>query len=111
MQTEAYNKLMAMIAAGTELKNDSDIWTELYSGLNTHYPDFLNKLHLLSTVPLNTNDIQTAILIKYGVSPSKIAKLFIRTKGAVSSRRENLGKKLFDEKLNLKAIDRIIRII
>lgn len=111
IQSDSYQKLQSLIAQNAELKDESSLWSGLEDTLNTCSPNFLSTIQLLADGKLTRTDIRTAILIKFGISPSHMAILINRAKGTVSYRREILSKKLFDETIGLKDIDNIIRLI
>ena len=54
---------------------------------------------------------RTALLIKFGVNASDMAKLLCKSKGAISSRRIALGKKMVDESIANAIVDNIIRAL
>lgn len=111
IQSESYQQLQTLIAMESELKPDSKLWTELEATIQQCSPKFLSTLQLLANGKLTRTDLRTAILIKFGISPSQMAVLLNRTKGTISSRRESLCRKIFDENLGLKTIDGVIRLL
>ncbi len=60
---------------------------------------------------MKASEFHLALLIKCGITPTKIATLVGRTKATIAYRRETLGFKFFDQKLGLSAIDDIIRLL
>ncbi len=74
-------------------------------------PKFKENLNLLTLGKLNVADFQTALLIKCGIKPVEMEILLGRTHGALVSRRQTLGLKVFDEKTSIKIIDGIIRLL
>lgn len=111
LQSEAYHGLKEYIYKNELLKYDCELWQQLESVIQEVSPDFKKNLQLLTSGKLTTHDLHTALLIKCGVLPSQMMTLLGRTKGTISSRRESLCYKVFDEKLGTKVIDGIIRLL
>lgn len=105
----AYAAVQAKISAGDEIAEEDTLWDELESTVRSVSPDFKTNLTLLAGGRLSSYDLRTAMLIKCGVSPSHMAVLFNRSRGAIGSRRESLGKRLFGLEKNTKMMDRLIR--
>ncbi|MDE6859520.1 MAG: tetratricopeptide repeat protein [Duncaniella sp.] len=110
-QSAAYHKLQGLIASGQSLNNDNDLWEELEIVIEESSPSFKSNIRLLAGGRLTVSELHTVMLIKCGVSPSEMTILFARSKGAISSRRESICMKVFDEKLGTKVIDGIIRLL
>ena len=111
LQSEAYKNLLKMISEGKELKDFDRLWTELEETLSKCSPKFRENLQLLVGGKLSSYDLHTAILIKYGVTPTQMAVLLNRSKGTISSRRESLSIRIFDKKIGVRVIDGIIRLL
>ena len=111
LQSAAYGKLQAVINKGTELKEDDELWNELEAAVLECSPNFRTNLQLLVGGKLTSYDLHTSILIKCGVSPTQMTVLLNRTKGTIVSRRESLCIRIFDQKLGVKVIDEIIRLL
>ncbi len=73
--------------------------------------EFMNNLQTLADGKLKYNEINLALLIKCGFSPTQSAILFGRTKGTLTYRREILCKKLLGKKLGTKDMDCVIRML
>ncbi len=111
LQSSAYKELVNIIAEGKALGDDSSLWHELEIIVEKSSPNFKTNIQLLTGGRLTPHELHTALLIKCGVTPSQMMKLFARSKGAISSRRELMCFKIFDEKLGTKVIDGIIRLL
>lgn len=79
-------------------------------------PDFNNRNNgyrimlspeLRGRIPIDS--LPDLILLKCGVTPTELVKLICRSKGAISSRRERLGEKMFGTKKTVADVDAIIR--
>lgn len=111
LQSDSYKKLSGYLSEGKEIRENEPLWTELEESVLQCSPKFTDNLRLLVGGRLSSFDIQTAVLIKCGVTPSQMTILFNRSKGAISSRRESLCKRIFGEKKGTKVIDAIIRLL
>ncbi len=109
LSSEAYLKLQEYITHQTAIDDNNPIWDELGKAVEQVSPKFKANLMMLSEGRLNTSDYRTALLIKYGVTPTQMMQVFARAKGSISSRRAMIGFKIFEEKLSVKVIDKIIR--
>ena len=111
IDSEAYKKLQTLINGSESIKEQDPLWNELETTLLKFYPDFKTNLQVLLRGRLSLSELQTSILIKYGVSPNQMAILLNRSKNTIVSRRNTIGLKIFDEKMPPKIIDSIIRIL
>lgn len=111
LKTQTYHHLEDMIDRGASFKENDSLWKELEQTILAISPDFKVNLHLLTGKKMTSTDYQTAILIRYGITPSQMALLLNRTKTTIASRRESLCMRIFGENLGTKAIDGIILLI
>ena len=111
IDSKAYKKLQTLINGSESIKEQDPLWNELETTLLKFYPDFKSNLQVLLRGRLSLSELQTSILIKYGVSPNQMAILLNRSKNTIVSRRNTIGLKIFDEKMPPKIIDSIIRIL
>ena len=111
IDSEAYKKLQTLINGSESIKEQDPLWNELETTLLKFYPDFKSNLQVLLRGGMSLSELQTSILIKYGVSPNQMAILLNRSKNTIVSRRNTIGLKIFDEKMPPKIIDSIIRIL
>jgi hypothetical protein len=109
--SEAFAELRKFIDSEKSIKDDDELWGKIEATVLGCAPNFKTNLHLLTGGKLSRSDYRTALLIRCGITPSEMAILLGRSKGAISSRREYLGYKIFDEKLGTKLIDDIIRLL
>ena len=86
-------------------------WTELRKVVCAAAPHFMERLSILTGNKLTSKDIQTALLIKCGISHSQMSVIFGRTKGTISQRKETLSKKMFGCKVDMKILEQIVRIL
>lgn len=108
LMSDLYKKLSNRIEQSKGIPNESPIWRDLENLILEHSPNFRQQLLKLTNGKLSRSDIQISILVRYGISPSDMATLLNITPGAISSRRINLGKKIFGRNLGTKTIDFII---
>jgi tetratricopeptide (TPR) repeat protein len=109
--SEAFAELRKFIDNEKSIKDDDELWGKIEATVLGCAPNFKTNLQLLTGGKLSRSDYRTALLIRCGITPSEMAILLGRSKGAISSRREYLGYKIFDEKLGTKLIDDIIRLL
>jgi hypothetical protein len=109
--SESFAELRNFIEHEKSIKDDDELWGKIEATVLGCAPNFKTNLQLLTGGKLSRSDYRTALLIRCGITPSEMAILLGRSKGAISSRREYLGYKIFDEKLGTKLIDDIIRLL
>lgn len=110
-QSSIYQTLLELVNLGKSIKEDDNLWAELEQVVSACSPKFRTNLNLLTFGKLTVHDLHTALLIKSGIKPSQMTILLGRSNGAIISRRESLCIKIFDEKLGVKVIDGIIRLL
>lgn len=110
-ESEVYNKIQHLIKENKILNESDPIWNEIENIVREESPNFKSNLLLLTSGKLSTIDYQTALLIKCGIRPSQMVILLAKSNGAIISRRESLSFKIFGERLNIKTIDSIIRLL
>lgn len=110
-ESEPYQELLKQISSGKSIKENDGLWSELEETVLKVSPRFKTNLNLLTLGKLTVLDLHTALLIKCGIKPSQMTILLGRSNGAIISRRESLCVKIFDEKLGVKVIDKVIRLL
>jgi tetratricopeptide (TPR) repeat protein len=111
VKSEAYKKLQVHITNSTPIPTSDNLWAELEQVVNEVSKDFRYHLELLTNGNIKIDELQIALLIKCGVTPTQMTHLFSRVKGTISYRREVLCYKIYDQKLGAKAADDIIRVL
>lgn len=111
LTSEAYSSILRHIADGRVIPDADPLWQQISEAVLAASPQFFARLKLLTLATLSTLDIHTALLIKCGFRPSQMTILLGRSNGAIISRRETLGYKIFDEKTAVRAVDAIIRLL
>lgn len=109
LASQAYMEILQTINHNHILREDDRLWEALEKAVLESYPDFKNKLILLSGGNLTEADFHITLLIKCGLTPSQMCRLLGRTKGAVSSRRAYLCQKIFGVNYGTKTFDEAIR--
>ena len=110
-ESEPYQELLRRISSGKSINDNDGLWVELEETVLKSSPRFKTNLNLLTLGKLTVLDLHTALLIKCGIKPSQMTILLGRSNGAIISRRESLCVKIFDEKLGVKVIDEVIRLL
>lgn len=81
-------------------------WDVLQTEIDNTYMDFTN--HLYALFPLSNIELKICLLLKCGISVSKIASLIGRSKSAVTSARKKLYEKINNKKGTPEMFDKII---
>lgn len=108
IESDAYTKLKNLITKEKILKDTDPFWKEIEETVNKTFPHFLGSLNVLTSGKLKDVELQTALLIKFGIRPSQMMILFGKSNGAINSRRETLGIKIFGKKVSVKEVDKLI---
>lgn len=103
-----YKTLTEQIEKKKGISDSNPIWKDLENLILKYSPNFKQSLLKLTNGKMSKADIQIAILVRFGISPSGMAILLNLAPSSISSRRNNLSKKIFDRNLGTKAIDYII---
>ncbi len=111
LKSRAYRKLLSCIESESIISDTDRLWDNLEQAVLSTSREFRKNLVLLTGGNIKKHEYHTAILLKCGVTPMQLAKLSGRSKGAISSRRENLGEKLFGEKVSVDMVDAFIRMM
>lgn len=109
--SDEYSKLKEFIRLKQAVDEDSEFWLDLKRCVSLAAPMFIERLNILTGGKLKTKDLQTAMLIKCGISHSQMSIIFGRTKGTISQRKETLSKKLFGNKVEMGILEQIIQIL
>lgn len=97
-----YLRMQELISSQRGISDTDSLWLELEETVVATSPSFKNNLKLLSGGKLTSNDLRTALLIRCGITPSQMAILLNRSKGAIVSRRDALSMRIFDKNSELK---------
>lgn len=104
-------KLFAMLNDNTtsdfDKKLTAEDWQRLDEEVNTHYPEFKERLHELCRI--SDTEYRVCLLLKVGVSPKDISTLTIKTKSAISVMRKRLYAKAFGKGETPEKWDELIR--
>lgn len=109
--SKEYEFLKEALRTGTVINEDDCFWEELREVVCGAAPHFMERLSVLTGNKLTSKDIQTALLIKCGISHSHMSIIFGRTKGSISQRKETLSKKMFGCKVDMKILEQIVRVL
>lgn len=111
LESDAYKEIQKLIEKEKPLGDDSKIWERLEKVIKENSPKFETNLRLLTGGKLTKLEYKTAMLIKVGVTPTQMLTLLAKSKGTISSRRESICLKVFDQKMGNKVIDDVIRLM
>ncbi len=109
--SKVYADIREYLEQGKPIPEKSDIWDDLRSVVQNASGDFMEHLHLLAGGRLNNQDVDMAMLIKCGFTPSQVSILLARSKGTITYRRDVLSKKIFNQKMGTKELDNLIRLL
>jgi hypothetical protein len=101
--------LAQSLALGKGIPDRDALWPALATAVEASFPGFRQRLQLLTDDNLTDADLQIVLLLKCGVSPSGMAVLLNKTKGAISSRRRTLSLKIFGENMGNAVIDSVMQ--
>ena len=88
--SEVYARLMDRIGSGKTIAENDPIWEMLAKAVIEERPDFRHDLEVLSGGKLGVNDWHVALLIRCGVTPTQMTKVFSRSRSTVSHYRRKL---------------------
>lgn len=111
LDSAAYTRLQSLIKSEKIIADSNPLWDEIEEVVIAASPDFKYHLQLLTGGSLKAADYRLALLVKCGVTPTQMSLLVGRAKGTISYRREALCQKIFGEKLGVKVIDDVIRLL
>lgn len=111
LQRTTSPELMDCLMQNKEIPHGSCVWDELLNNILKVSPRFKSNLEVLTEGQLSMVDLEIAILVKYDLSMSAITKILGRSKQAIHSRRQYLGKKIFNDNFNVKDVDALIKVL
>ena len=111
LSSDAYSQLKEYIHNKVILRDEDPLWEKIQSIVSENNKEFMYRLTLLTGGNLNKGELHIALLVKCGVSPTDMAILVGRTKGTISYRRESIGLKIYGEKMSIKTVDNVIRLL
>lgn len=111
LESQAYGKLTEYISDNRIIPENNPVWNELEEIVLRCFPDFKHRLRLLSGGKLKTTDLHLVMLIKCGITSTHISKAVGRAKSTIVYRKDTLGIRLFGEKMDIKKIDNLIRLL
>lgn len=118
-QVEAYRRLEAEAVKALETSDifrkchevdgnlSAEDWQTLTAAIDSTYSQFTHRLKDL--YPVSDVELQVCLLLKIGISSTRIAQLVLRSKQAVTSIRKRLYKKVFGQEGTPDDWDRFIR--
>ena len=111
LSSAAYSGLQEYLAMDRPVPETSGLWEELEESVCAASEHFRYRIDLLTGGKLKAGDYHTVLLLKSGFTPTQISKLLGRAKSSIGSKRESLSVKLFGEKLNVRTVDKLIRLL
>ncbi len=111
LNSSAYRALHNLISRGKMLHENDELWEDLIMAIEEVSPNFMDNLRLLCDGKITGNDLHTAVMIKFGISVTSMARLHCKTKGAIESRLRSLSKRIFGEQVSTRITQAIIRLL
>lgn len=111
VESQAYHEMQGYIHDDRAIAESNPLWGKIEKVIYESSPQFNSRLSMLSGNNLRGKDRQIAFLIKCGVTPTQMASLLALSGGAITYRKYELSKRLFGQKLDLKALDKLIRLL
>lgn len=109
LTSDIYSRIMVKLEHNRCI--DDEMFDELKTTGLSVSPQFVNHLNILTQGELTKSELQLALLVKSGFSPSDLTILFSRSNGAIISRKKILGDKVLGKKESIKVITGIIRLL
>lgn len=109
LTSDIYSRIMVKLEHNRCI--DDEMFDELKATVLSVSPQFVNHLNILTQGELTKSELQLALLVKSGFSPSDLTILFSRSNGAIISRKKILGDKVLGKKESIKVITGIIRLL
>lgn len=118
-QVEAYRRLEAEAVKALETSDifrkchevddnlSAEDWQTLTAAIDSTYSQFTHRLKDL--YPVSEVELQVCLLLKIGISSTRIAQLVLRSKQAVTSIRKRLYKKVLGQEGTPDEWDKFIR--
>ena len=107
--SEPYIEIHERIKKGEEIKVDDPLWDTLSNTVKEIFPNFHRNLRILTDGMLSLMEEHTALLVKCGFGVRDMGIVFARSKSAITSRRQEIAKKIYGEKKTSEEIVRLIR--
>lgn len=108
--SEIWNELIGILQDDRSIKaKDEELWNKIDRTVKESSIDFRKKLELLTNYRLTEDEYRTSLLIKLGMTPTQISRLLLKTKGTISSRRDRLCQKMFDTRMGVEFVDKVIK--
>ncbi len=111
IDSQAYLELQDLIINGKAITESSLLWDKIEKTISESSPLFNLRISLMSGNNLRDKDRRIAYLIKCGITPTHMASLLALSAGAITYRKYELSKRLFGQKLDLRVLDKIIRLL
>ncbi|MDE6074460.1 MAG: hypothetical protein K2F80_07670, partial [Muribaculaceae bacterium] len=110
-QSAVLEKLRTYIRLEKSISDKDPLWSDLKREIDEICPSFKVDLVKLTAGKLTEDELKTALLIKCGVTTTRLTKLLDISKSGIMSRRQGLSIKIFDRKVSTKTLDSIIRLL
>lgn len=111
VNSEVWKVLQEHISLGKPIPEKSDLWPKIEKKIEESSPNFKRDLFVLTDGKLTPEEYSIAILIKCGITTTKMGILLSKAKNTISTRKDTLSRKIFGEKRSLKEIEALIHLL
>ncbi len=111
LDSEAYHQLCEYVRTNRILTENNPLWSKLEEVVLKSYPNLKKRINILAGGKIKPTDFHLVLLIKCGISSTNISCLVDRAKSTIVYRKDVLGLKLFDKKMELNVVDDIIHLL
>lgn len=108
LNSSVYAHIQNRINSNELISQDDPLWNEIEIEVLSTSPDFKKNLSLLVGGKLSKENYRMTLLMKFGISASKIASLVGRGRNTISARRNKLTELIYDQKMDASIFDDII---
>lgn len=108
IKSDVFHRIEDLLKEKKPIPEGSDILEKMEAEIMKTSPNFKENLIVLTEGKLKQTDYTLALLIKFGFSSTQMSILLSRAVNTISTRKDSLCKKIFDEKRHSKALEAII---
>ncbi|MDE6795421.1 MAG: tetratricopeptide repeat protein [Muribaculaceae bacterium] len=108
IKSDTFHKIENLLKEKKPIPEGSDIWEQMEAEIIKTSPNFKENLIVLTDGKLKQTDYTLALLMRFGFSSTQMSVLLSRAVNTISTRKDSLCKKIFDEKRHSKELEAII---
>ncbi|MDE5880502.1 MAG: tetratricopeptide repeat protein [Muribaculaceae bacterium] len=108
IKSDIFHRIESLLKEKKPIPEGSDIWEQMEAEIVKASPNFKENLIVLTDGKLKQTDYTLALLMRFGFSSTQMSILLSRAVNTISTRKDSLCKKIFDEKRHSKEFEAII---